>query len=367
MWAVVRGRDVAFALFGMAVLAFVLARYLATRKLKAKRAHETRPMMRLQDIAEENTTIFYHDPCTDGFLAMICALQALKPGATFQACAAGGVDVAALKPDRLGELAGRRVLFLDCAPLYAVVRGIVDVATDVLVIDHHKSTLDDLAPLPRRYKWLDMSRSGAMLAWNYFLGGATDPFSTARMAPWFVHYVQDNDLFTHALPHSRAFSAFINKRLDRDLFCKLLADTDSLAPGAVGALSSDAFEQAVAEGERIAAAEKAAIHEALARVIVRTCTLPDQKQYRVAYYADAPFEIRSQLGNLMATSLVCDFAALYTYDAAKKVTKFSLRSLHSTGSGADVNAVATLFGGGGHVSASGCDVPGQVVYLGTLA
>jgi oligoribonuclease NrnB/cAMP/cGMP phosphodiesterase (DHH superfamily) len=360
-WGDMRGFDVVAVMMVLscaALLVFGIVRFLACR----------RPMLQLKDIVEERTTIFYHDPCTDGYAAMICALQALRPGAIFIPCAAGGVDVATLKPGRLRELAGRYVLFLDCSPLYPVVRAIVRVAADVLVIDHHKKTLDDLAPLPRRYKWLDMNRSGAMLAWNYFVGGATEPLSTtARVAPWFIHYVQDNDLFTHALPQSRAFAAFINKRLERELFTKLLNDSNSLIPGAAGALSSDVFKQVVEEGERVATTEKATVQKALTEVVVRTCLLPDQKQYRVAYYADAPFEIRSQLGNLMVTSLTCDFAALYTYDAAKKTTKFSLRSLHPTGSGADVNAIAGLYGGGGHVSASGCDIPGQVVYLGTLA
>ena len=275
MWVNVRGRDMIAALLCVAVLAFATMRFLATRKLRAKRAHETRPMMRLKDIVEERTTIFYHYPCTDGFAAMICAMQALRPGAIFYPCAAGGVDVAALKPDRLRELAGRYVLFLDCAPLYAVVRAIVDVAVDVLIVDHHKSTLDDLAPLPRRHKWLDMGRSGAMLAWNFFLGGATEPLSAAKIAPWFIHYVQDNDLFTHALPQSRAFAAFINKRLDRDLFVKLINDANSLVPGAAGTLSSDAFKEAVQEGERVAAAEKVQIQKALGDVVVRTCLLAD--------------------------------------------------------------------------------------------
>ena len=356
----------AFAIALAALLAFVVVRARALLKRRATRYRDLRPRLRLADLVEARTTVFYHHPCTDGFAAMVCALHALRPGARFVACAAGGVGGDALRPDRLRELANRYVLFLDCAPPLAVVRAIADIAADVLVLDHHKATLDQLSPLPGRYKWLDMQRSGAMLAWNFFLGGAAEPHESARVAPWFVHYVQDNDLYTHALPQSRAFSAFANKDLDVVLFTRMLTDTDPLAPGAIGALTSEVFRQAVAEGERIAVEEQAAVQKALADVHVHCSVLPDGKRYRVAYYRDAPFAIRSQLGNLMATSFACDFAALYTYDAAKNVTGFSLRSLHSQGTGADVDAVARLFGGGGHVSASGCNVPGRVEYLGAL-
>jgi oligoribonuclease NrnB/cAMP/cGMP phosphodiesterase (DHH superfamily) len=88
-----------------------------------------------------------------------------------------------------------------------------------VVLDHHKTALETLPPNgtgpPNLQVLLDMRRSGATIAYDYFLQGlqAQSPSQSffhdekvLRLETLFK-YIQDADLWTWALPDSKSFSS----------------------------------------------------------------------------------------------------------------------------------------------------------------
>ena len=65
------------------------------------------------------------------------------------------------------------------------------------VLDHHKTAAQDLAGLD--FVTIDMQKSGAMLAWEYWFPGES--------APLLLQYIQDRDLWLFHLKNSSEISA----------------------------------------------------------------------------------------------------------------------------------------------------------------
>lgn len=89
-----------------------------------------------------------------------------------------------------------------------------------MVLDHHKTTLEILgsaAPISgNEIKVLDMERSGATIAYDYFMEKllcADVPFHIDCVLAEFqrmrriFEYIEDGDLWRWHLPHSKAFSS----------------------------------------------------------------------------------------------------------------------------------------------------------------
>src|SRR3990167_11192571 len=88
----------------------------------------------------------YHGNCADGFGAAW----------VFHSYADREFDFhAGVYQDAPPDCTGRDVYLVDFSYKRAVVEEIIEVANRVVLIDHHKSALDDLAPLieARRMEW----------------------------------------------------------------------------------------------------------------------------------------------------------------------------------------------------------------------
>ena len=68
---------------------------------------------------------------------------------------------------------------------------------NILILDDHKTALNDLKDVPSDYLVFDMKHSGAFLTWTYMYG-----FSNIPKA---VLYVEDNDIWNKELPLTREF------------------------------------------------------------------------------------------------------------------------------------------------------------------
>ena len=130
--------------------------------------------------------VLYHGSCPDGFCAAWVAHRAL-----------GDVE---LHPAKYGEappnVMGRTVYVLDFSFPRAVLEDWHRRHANLVVLDHHKSVIKDLAGLP--YVTLDVERSGARLTWDHFFPEGN------RALPALVAYVEDRDLWRWALPHTSA-------------------------------------------------------------------------------------------------------------------------------------------------------------------
>jgi hypothetical protein len=143
--------------------------------------------------------VIYHGGCRDGF----CALWVLhrrfgEDGIEFHAGYYGQPP-----PD----ITGRLVYMVDFSYPRPVLAEMADKCAALLILDHHKTAEEALrgfAPGPRANVEVhfDMNRSGAGMAWDHFFPG--------QERHWLVSYVEDRDLWRHALPDAKAVGAYIS-------------------------------------------------------------------------------------------------------------------------------------------------------------
>src|SRR3990167_4420109 len=139
----------------------------------------------------------YHGNCADGFAAAW----------VFKTQADREFDFhAGIYQDAPPDCSGREVYLVDFSYKRAVVEEILKVATRVVLIDHHKSALEDLKPLidSNRIEHLtSLEHSGAVLAWQWFHGNNTEDM------PQLLRHIEDRDLWRFALPNTRQIQAAV--------------------------------------------------------------------------------------------------------------------------------------------------------------
>ena len=139
------------------------------------------------DPASVNVVI-YHADCTDGFGAAYSAWKQLGNRAEYYPCKHGTPP-----PD----VKGKNVVILDFSYGNELTKKMIEDANNLLIIDHHKSAMVELHDVSNTY--FDMTKSGAMLAWEFFHPG--------KEPPKFIKYIQDRDLWKWELDYSKEFSA----------------------------------------------------------------------------------------------------------------------------------------------------------------
>jgi len=101
-----------------------------------------------------------------------------------------------LPDDFFVNLQDKNILVVDFSFPLEVTNKIISVAKSLYILDHHITAMKDLDSLCCDNKHFDMTKSGAMLAWDFFY---TSP------APLLVNYIQDRDLWHNTLENSKAF------------------------------------------------------------------------------------------------------------------------------------------------------------------
>ena len=275
--------------------------------------------------------VIYHGNCADGFSAAWCFWRKYGDGADYHA------GVYQQDPP---DVTGRAVFLVDFSYKRAVVESMFQQASSVALIDHHKTAIDDLRPLfekvqadelayglDKRAIWFcDLDRSGATLAWDYLFPNEPRPL--------LLGHIEDRDLWRFKLPGTREIQANVfSYEYSFDLWDKLMSanQTELLQMTAAGAAIERKHHKDIAE---------------LVKVCKRRMVIGGTE----VWVASLPYTLTSDAGHLMATGE--PFAACYWDTADGRV--FSLRSQDD---GADVSAIAALYGGGGHVHAAGFKVP----------
>ena len=257
--------------------------------------------------------VIYHADCTDGFGAAYSAWKLLGNRAEYHACKHG------TKPP---DVKGKNVAILDFSFDNATTKRMIEDSAALIVIDHHKSAMVELHDISNTH--FDMTKSGAMLAWEFFHPG--------KDAPKFIQYIQDRDLWTWELPYSKEFSAaFDMVPFEFEEFEKY--EDDSV------------FDDAVKRGSYILAYAKTVVKKVCEKAQSRKM---DGKDVQVVNASHWMSEIGARL------SPDCDFAMIWFWDHESKSTKVSLRAFHET---VDVSEIAKSFGGGGHKKAAGFQLP----------
>lgn len=255
----------------------------------------------------------YHGNCADGFGAAWVVRKAL-----------GDIEFHPGKYQELPpDVTGMDVVMVDFSYKRPVLLEMAAKANSILILDHHKTAVEDLIDLPANViAKFDMERSGAMLTWDHFFPYQAPP-------PLLLH-IEDRDLWRFALQNTRQVQANVfSYPYDFHVWDTLMAtETATLA----------------IEGEAIERKHFKDIHELLS-VTTREMVIGG---YRVPV-ANLPYTMSSDAGHELAKGK--PFAACYWDTPQGRV--FSLRS---SDDGADVSEIAKNYGGGGHRNASGFTV-----------
>ncbi len=265
------------------------------------------------------TYVLYHADCPDGFGAAYAAWKHLGEKVIY-------IPVQHNQPAPQIRK-GATVYIVDFCYPKATLLEMVEKAKQVYVIDHHISAQKDLADLPTEdYPKLsiqfDMTKSGAVLTWEYF--------HPEVAVPEFLYYIQDKDLWQFKLPLSKEFSA--------SLRCYEMKF--GIWDGLVGKV-----QDLCAEGIVLMRYQTQLVNK-----ICNNYFMTEIGGYRVptANSGVLQSEIGNQLCGLYPNS---PFSAVYFETEGKRI--YSLRSIGDF----DVSLIAKQFGGGGHKNAAGFVLP----------
>ena len=258
--------------------------------------------------------IIYHGNCADGFGAAWCFHHRDPHGYDFHP------GVYQQEPP---DVEGRDVFLVDFSYKRPVVETMLARARSVVLIDHHKTAIEDLKPLldTNQVRGVaDVNHSGAMLAWQWLFGNES--------APQLLRHVEDRDLWRFALPYTREIqSSVFSYGYDFEIWDHLM---------------SSPLDQLISDGVAIERKHFKDIRELLPQ-----STRLMRIGGHVVPVANMPYTMSSDAANILAETQ--PFAACY-YDGPE-YRIFSLRSRAPDGE--DVSAIAQQYGGGGHRHSSG--------------
>lgn len=272
-------------------------------------------------------TVIYHKNCMDGLAAALAVRQHLWDSRQMK----GAKFVTAQYGDEPPDILGRDVVIVDFSYDRETLERMEWAATSIVVIDHHESAEANLIGL--EYCTFDMSKSGAVLAWEYF--------HPDKALPKLFEYVQDRDLWRWELPFSREVSAALASYPPfLDQMARFLDDTQLAGLIAEGAAIRRAQQQYI---DRLLwkDPEVMSIGGHLVPCVNSTYLISEIGEALLAKYPDAPF-----------------VAIYFETNDGKRI--FSLRS---TDNRANVADIATQYGGGGHAPAAGFSIEKPEVIL----
>lgn len=263
----------------------------------------------------KNPLCIYHAHCPEGFAAAWVVRQALL----------GAVD---FHPANYGEnppdVSGRDVFIVAFSYPRAMLLQIVEEAESLTILDHQATAQLAIADLPGAIVRFSPVMSGCMLAWKYFFHG--------EPAPKLLQHIQDRDLWLYHLDATReVLAGLLSFPYDFGIY-DLWMHASSLAPLA-------------ADGAAILRKQERDL-----RVLLPNVTRIFEIAGTYVPAANLPMTMASEAGHILART--APFAAVYS--DGPRGRKISLRS---SACGADVGAIAALYGGGGHKHAASFTVP----------
>lgn len=265
--------------------------------------------------------VLYHGRrCSDGFGAALAAWRFYGGQVELRGLDYGDVNGLADLP----ALEGRAVYILDFSFPADLLRAIDDRAERLVMLDHHKSAADALQGFTCRcgVVHFDMQKSGARLAWEFFLPG--------EPVPDLVRYIEDRDLWNWRYPESAAFLAALD-----------MEPQDLVRWSEIAAFSREQTAQFMARGK--------AMDEKFAKL---AADIADGAQPLVfngeaGLMVNAPGVFHSLVGELLSRRSGT-FALMWSAGQGGAV-KVGLRSQRSY----DCIPLAQSMGGGGHAQACG--------------
>ncbi|KAJ4834247.1 hypothetical protein Tsubulata_046714 [Turnera subulata] len=308
--------------------------------------------------------VLYHYPCPDGAFAALAAhlyfSAASRPAIFFP-----NTVYNPIKPDHLPLRHLTDVYLLDFVGPPGFVHLFSSKVPRVVILDHHKTALealggdDDRSVGENVRKVIDMNRSGATIAFDYFkekLARSDDDSGDEtkkkramrefeRMRPIF-EYIEDGDLWRWKLENSKAFSSGL-----KDLNIEFSTE---LNPSLFDELLSLDLKSVIRQGMVSLSVKQKLIDDTLGQSY-KIALGGGNFGHCLAVDADSVSELRSELGHQLAIKsrdlkLRGIGAVVYRVPELEndQLLKISLRSVECE----DTTAISQEFGGGGHRNAS---------------
>jgi uncharacterized protein len=262
------------------------------------------------------TKVLYHRSCNDGFTAAYCAWTVFGDSAEYIGVSYGE------EPPAVNE--GDRIYIVDFSFPREVMLSWEKVASELVVLDHHKTAQEALQGLS--FATFDMNKSGAILAWEYW--HPDEPI------PTLIRYVQDRDLWKKELILSDEVSVMLRSfKKDFEVWHVLAqlscADLLSLA----WIIGTPILRRRQKDVEAIAS----------------NYTWKEIGGYKVPTVHTSKPSLASDIGHYLCKTFPdAPFSAVGWSDGNGK-TKWGLRSVGDF----DVSQIAKQSGGGGHKNAAG--------------
>jgi oligoribonuclease NrnB/cAMP/cGMP phosphodiesterase (DHH superfamily) len=278
--------------------------------------------------------VIYHKNCLDGFASAFVAYLYFKSKRK-------RIKYHDERPSATSfpsDVRGKNVIIFDVAysaDLYMKMRKVVK---SVYVIDHHITNKRELDGLPNVY--IDVNRSGAMLAWNLFYPN--------NKPPTLIKQIQDGDLGKWEMPLTKELTTAIYmhypmvpelsvfRKWEKLLLLREIRRMKKL--GLCYVKHKNSIVERVSKG---------AVVKKLGKY--RVC---------VVNAGVNAGDVASYLANERRKE--CDFGMAFNYSLGNGTYIFSLRSVKKT---VDVSKIAEKYGGGGHKLASAFVYDGDIKKL----
>lgn len=266
---------------------------------------------------EEIDLVIVHGHCPDGFGAAYAAWRLLGDKAEYLHLSHG---------EAVPDVTGRVVGIFDFAFPRAVMEEMKEKAKDLILIDHHASAERFLGDLD--YCHFDMTRSGCVLAWEYFHPGVSPPS--------LLLYIEDRDIWKWELEGAADYLAYVDSMPHElevwDTMSRTFPPDICELGSHINRFKDVMIQDAVDRGapSRFFGVNMMVVNCASRFLVSKVCNLLASEQFGVAL--------------------------AWWYDVETNESACSLRSTEE--SGIDVSEIASAFGGGGHVHASGFKVRG---------
>lgn len=265
---------------------------------------------------EKKIAILYHKQCLDGFTSAWIANLYFGSKAEY-------IPLVHQTP-MPRNLAGKEVYMIDFCYNADAMEKIKNIASKVVVIDHHISQKEAMK-ISDEYLY-DVKHSGSALAWQYFFGSSK--------VPKIVSYVEDMDIWKNKIKDSEPVLAVLNT---------VEFDFKKWSSFAKKMETAKTRTEIVKEGNAILKGENEMI-----RNIIQSAE-PVKILGKNALAVNSPVLV-SKIGNILATA--ADGLGIVWCVKSGKI-KISIRAVGK----ADAQKIAVKFGGGGHVGAASFNIP----------
>ena len=274
------------------------------------------------------TVVIYHAMCLDGTAAAWAVRHYTRmyhPTKQIRWIAAR------LGHDLPTGLFGEHVMIVDFSYNQERIKTLMNQVASLMILDHHKTSEEELKAVPAELKCFDMNRSGCGITWDYC-------FPNQPM-PTFLECIQDKDIWTFKHPMTKDFGNYLNQ-VDTSNTTEIFRIYDEL-------LQESEFSRAVEKGKCFGELNSYYINQTISKIDVSLCRIGN-RYYHVGTVNSTI--LKSEVGNaIMEQNPLLDFAVVTSIGPTN--TYISLRSRNDR---IDVSEVARLFqDSGGHRNASG--------------